>query len=81
MEGMIVLLVDFMISIALCVVIMCLIKIIYSVYSASNWVIKINPYSIQMFLCCSIFLTLVFSIIFAIMSVKVEIVKHLKNES
>lgn len=81
MEGMIVLLVDFMISIALCVVIMCLIKIIYSIYSASNWVIKINPYSIQMFLCCSIFLTLVFSIIFAIMSVKVEIVKHLKNES
>ena len=45
-----------------------------------EWVVYISPYSVAMFLVCSLTLAVVFSLIFAYKSTRVEIVKYLKAE-
>lgn len=47
---------------------------------AKEWIVYISPYSVAMFLVCSVTLTLVFSLVFAYKSTRVEIVKYLKAE-
>ena len=50
----------------------------YGVYS--TWTLYITPHSIAMFLVCALSLTIVFSLIFAYKSTRVEIVQYLKAE-
>ena len=45
-----------------------------------QWTVYISPYSVGMFLVCAVALTVVFSLIFAYQSTRVEIVKYLKAE-
>lgn len=48
--------------------------------NTTDWTIYISPYSIGMFSICAVTLTVVFSLIFAYKSTRVEIVQYLKAE-
>lgn len=50
------------------------------VYRSKTWIVDISGYSLAMFAVCSVTLTVVFSLLFAYKSTKVEIVQYLKAE-
>ncbi|WP_302625253.1 ABC transporter permease [uncultured Eubacterium sp.] len=79
-EGIIVMLVDVCISIAVIMITMCGIKLYKWFVLKELWSIRITLYSIFTLSICCVFLSLFFSILFAVMSSKVEIVKYLKGE-
>lgn len=79
-EGMIVMLMDVVISTVLAFIIMAVYKIYMFYFASTKWIININKCSITIYLCCCLFLTLVFSIIFAIKSTSVQVTKYLKSE-
>lgn len=79
-EGFTVMLVNMLVSIMCAAFILCLYRIIrLSVYH-ERWIIYITGYSVSVFICCCVFLSLLYSVIFAVMSVRVEVVHYLKNE-
>lgn len=76
-------------NIAVCVVLVGNVFVVYKYFAERTpdafgnfpeWVVYISPYSIAMFLVCSLTLAVVFSLIFAYKSTRVEIVKYLKAE-
>jgi ABC-type antimicrobial peptide transport system permease subunit len=79
-EGIIVVCVNIVISSLLATCIFGLYKLYLNVIKKELFVIYMSPYSMVVFLVISIFMTLAFSLIFAIQSSKVEIIKHLKSE-
>lgn len=79
-EGFTVMLVNMLVSIMCAAFMLCLYRIIrLSVYH-ERWIIYITGYSVSIFICCCVFLSLLYSVIFAVMSVRVEVVHYLKNE-
>ena len=79
-EGIIVMLVDILISIATIMISMCGIKLYKWFAEYQVWSIRITSYSVITLVICSVFLSLFFSVLFAVMSSRVEIVKYLKCE-
>lgn len=84
-ESLIVMAANILISVALVADVFIVYKYIYErtpdFYGRLNkWVIYISPHSVAMFSICAITLTVVFSLIFAYKSTRVEIVKYLKAE-
>lgn len=79
-EGLTVMLINMMISIMCSAMILCLYRIIRLFIYHEKWIISITDYSIAIFVCCCIFLSLIYSIVFAVMSLRVEVVHYLKNE-
>lgn len=79
-EGLTVMIVNMMLSIMCSTIIMCLYRIFRLFIYHEEWIISITGYSVAIFVCCCIFLSLVYSIVFAVMSLNVEIVYYLKNE-
>ena len=84
-ESMIVMVANIFISVALVADVFIVYKYIYEhtpnqsgIYS--DWIICLSPYSIAMFGICAATLTIVFSLIFAYKSTRVEIVQYLKAE-
>lgn len=84
-EGVIVMLTNILLSMLLVMNGALIFKIIYEHFPDQwgefhQWTIYLSPYSMGMFATCAISLTLVFSLIFAYESTKVEIVRYLKAE-
>lgn len=79
-EGIIVMMVDVCISIAVIMISMCGIKLYKWFAMQEIWSIRITSYSVLTLSICCVFLSLFFSVLFAAMSSKVEIVKFLKGE-
>ena len=79
-EGMIVVAVNILLSTFFAVEIFVVYKLYRLVLLKETFIIYISPYSIFIFLTVSIFMTVAFSLVFAIQSSKVEIIKHLKAE-
>lgn len=80
LEGFTVMVLNIMFSIVLVSNIFILYKYIHEKMGGDTWIIYISKYSVGMFLVCSITLTVVFSLIFAIKSTEVEVVQYLKAE-
>ncbi len=79
-EGLTVMLADMLISIMCSTIFLCLYRMIRFFIYHEKWIISITGYSIAIFVCCCIFLSLTYSIVFAVMSLNVEVVHYLKNE-
>lgn len=84
-ESLIVITANIILSVALVTDIFIIYKFIYERIpddwgNFRQWTIYISPYSVGIFLVCSVTLAVVFSLIFAYKSTKVEIVKYLKAE-
>lgn len=84
-ESLIVMSANILISIALVTDIFLVYKYIYErtpdVYgNLDRWIIYISPHSAAMFAVCAVTLTIVFSLVFAYKSTRVEIVQYLKAE-
>ena len=84
-ESLIVITANIILSVALVTDIFIIYKFIYERIpddwgNFRQWTIYISPYSGGIFLVCSVTLAVVFSLIFAYKSTKVEIVKYLKAE-
>ena len=73
-------LVDILISIATIMISMCGIKLYKWFAEYQVWSIRITSYSVITLVICSVFLSLFFVVLFAVMSSRVEIVKYLKCE-
>lgn len=80
LEGMAVMLVNILFSVLIVTDILAVYKIYQTVALGNEWVISVSPHSIAMFAACSVSLTLVFSLLFAYQSTRVEIVQYLKAE-
>lgn len=84
-ESLIVMVVNILISVALVTDIFIVYKVIYEhtpdqYGTYSDWILYISPHSVAMFGLCAVTLTVVFSLIFAYKSTRVEIVQYLKAE-
>lgn len=84
-ESILVMIANILISIALVADVFIAYKFIYERTpdewgSINDFILYISPYSIAMFTVCSLMLTVVFSLIFAYKSTRVEIVRFLKAE-
>lgn len=79
-EGLVVMVTDMLISIAIIVVALSGYKLYRFWLAAEHWIIKFSSYSIQIFTISCVFLSLFFSVLFAIMSTRVEIIKYIKEE-
>lgn len=79
-EGLVIMIANLMISIMCTIEVLSLYRIIRFFICHEHWIIYINRYSIAIFLCCCIFLSLIYSIIFAVSSLRVEVIHYLKNE-
>lgn len=84
-ESMIVMLADILLAVVVVMDGLLVYKVIYEATPDEwgmyhDWIIYISPYSIAMFVVCSVAMTVVFSLIFAYKSTQVEIVEYLKAE-
>ena len=79
-EGLLVLGFDSILSAALVADGLILYKLFRKVHSGNLWVAYVSPYSVGIYVLCSLGLTVTFSLIFAYRSTRVEVVKHLKSE-
>ena len=79
-EGLLVLGFDSILSAALVADGLILYKLFRKVHSGNLWVAYVSPYSMGIYVLCSLGLTITFSLIFAYRSTRVEVVKHLKSE-
>lgn len=79
-EGMIVIVIDILISIGVIIWLLSLIKIYMEIIVGQEWIINITSYSITIFCLCCSFLALFFSGLFAVLSTRVEIIKYIKGE-
>lgn len=84
-ESMIVMLADILLAVVIVMDGLLVYKVIYEATpdrwgDYHDWIIYISPYSIAMFVVCSVAMTVVFSLIFAYKSTQVEIVEYLKAE-
>lgn len=88
-EGLLVMTVNILVSIAIVVDLGLLLKIVmearfandsFYIYKYWDYILYLSPYSAAMFGICAISLTVVFSLIFAYKSTQVEIVDYLKAE-
>ena len=84
-ESVIVMLADILLSVVAVMDGLLVYKVIYEATPDQwgdyhDWIIYISPYSIAMFVVCSVAMTVVFSLIFAYKSTQVEIVEYLKAE-
>ena len=64
----------------LSVVIFSFYKLLLQVFWKKEIIVYISRYSILMFVLVSLSLTIVFSLMFAVQSSRIEIIKHLKSE-
>lgn len=84
-ESLIVMAANILISVALVADVFIVYKFIYERTpdewgNFSQWTVYISPHSVAMFLVCSVTLTVVFSLVFAYKTTRVEIVRYLKAE-
>lgn len=84
-ESLLVMAANVFLSVALVADVFIIYKYLYELYPNAwgyyqTWVIYISPHSVAMFGICAVTLTLVFSLIFAYKSTRVEIVQYLKAE-
>lgn len=79
-EGIIVISIDILISIALIMILLSLVKIYFFVIVQQEWIIHITVYSVMIYLLCCSFLALFFSVLFSFLATRVEIIKYLKGE-
>jgi hypothetical protein len=79
-EGIIVMLVNIVLSVFIVLNLSVFYKLIQRVIFSNQWTIYITLHSIILFIASVLFLSFSFSLIFAYQSTRVEIVKHLKSE-
>lgn len=79
-ESLCVLLFDTLLSATLVIDLMVGYKSYQAFVLGKEWIVFISPYSIIMFLVCSLSLSMVFSLIFAFQSTQVEIISNLREE-
>ena len=79
-EGLVVMITNIVLSILVVTNIAIAYKAYQYIVEDVQWVIDISIYSVIIFGVCSIFLTIVFSLLFAYKSTRIEIVKYLKAE-
>jgi ABC-type antimicrobial peptide transport system permease subunit len=79
-ESLCVLLFDTLLSATLVIDLMVGYKSYQAFVLEKEWIIFISPYSVIMFLVCSLSLSVVFSLIFAFQSMQVEIISNLREE-
>lgn len=79
-ESLCVLLFDTLLSVAIVINLMIGYKVYQTFVLGKIWVIFISPYSVIMFLVCSLSLSVVFSLVFAFQSTQVEIISNLREE-
>lgn len=80
LEGVMVMLVNLLLSVALVADVLIIYKIARFWIRQEQWIVSISPYSVAMFGVCSVCVTILFSTIFAYMATQVEIGKQLKAE-
>lgn len=85
LEGLIVMLANIALSVALVADVFIVYKFIYErtpneFGQLFQWTVRVSPYSIAMFIICTVALTLVFSLLFAYRSTRVQIADQLKAE-
>ena len=79
-EGIIVVAFNVLISTIFTSIIFCIYKSYLCLVLRKEFIIYISFYSIVIFLIVSVFMTVIFSLIFAIQSSRIEIIKNLKSE-
>ncbi len=79
-ESLLVLGMDTILSVILVADGMIIYKLLQKFVSSISWVAYVSPYSIAIYLFCSIGLTVAFSLVFAYQATQVEIVQYLKAE-
>ena len=85
-EGLLVMIVDILLSVAIVTDIAITYKVIREAIPLDQWgtmmhfVLYISPYSVAIFIICAVVLTVVFSFVFAYKSTQVQIVDYLKAE-
>lgn len=84
-ESMLVMLLNILLSVVLTMITALLYKLIYEAIPDQfgiyhEFVLYLSPYSIAMFLTCSVFLSVIFTLIFAYKSTQVQVVDYLKAE-
>ena len=79
-EGIVVIAIDILVSVAIIMDMLAVVKIYYYLVKKEEWIINITHYSSSIFFICCIFLALFFSAIFAVLSTRVEIIKYIKGE-
>lgn len=79
-EAFIVIFVNVLISIALIMMLLSSIKFLNWLTTGEEWIINITNHSVAIYFVCCIFLSLFFSVLFSILSTRVEVIKYIKNE-
>lgn len=79
-EGVLVTLVNILISVSLVTVLAIGYKLYQQLGNHTLWIAYLSPYSLAQFLICSVGLTVLFGVAFAYMTTRVEIVEYLKAE-
>lgn len=79
-EGLIVTIGNIVLSVCLSVGILLMYKMYIEFESYSVWVVYISKYSVAMFLITSIFLSVLYSVIFAYSTTKIEVLENLRGE-
>jgi len=79
-ESLCVLLFDTLLSATLVIDLMIGYKAYQAFVLGKEWIVYISPYSVIMFLVCSLSLSMVFSLMFAFQSTQVEIISNLREE-
>lgn len=80
LEGVLVMLVNILLAIALVADVFAVYKIVRQLVYHEQWIIRISAHSVAMFGVCSVFVTVLFSAIFAYKATRVEIGTQLKVE-
>lgn len=79
-EGLIVIVIDILVSVAVVMMLLSCIKVYHTLVLGEEWIIHITGYSVTIFFLCCTFLALFFSILFSILSTRVEIIQYIKGE-
>lgn len=80
LEGIIVMFIDVMISVAIILLALSCVKLYFYYVVSKSWIIFLSKYTIGMYAVSCIFLSVFFSIIFSVMATQVEIIRYLKGE-
>lgn len=79
-EGLMVVFANILVSAMLSITIFIMYKWYMTIVKEVKYIFYLSKYSIAMYLIASVFLTVVFSLMFAVQSSRVEIIKYLKSE-